>query len=171
MTCREIIDLQLESVFGNKLPQKTQRLVDDELNQGRWVDGYDLAVTKGTLGGNDAGRLLDVILRQNPELRIDADVLIQNVKDHLSQSAGAKVLWIVDESGSFALTDSLRVARFDGASIVWMSPRISYDGIEFDSVSNGLLRGRAWYLSSASSPDTPFTFDFLTGELIDGSVV
>lgn len=171
MTPREIIDVQLESIFGTKFPQKIQHLVDEELNRGHWMDGYDLAIGRGVIDGDDARKLLQIVLRENSDFRLDADSLTQIVESHLPQSTGAAVLWIVDESGSFALTDSLRVARFDGSSLAWRSPRISYDGIEFDSLSEGLLRGRAWLLGSSPSPDIPFTFDFLTGDLIDGHFV
>ncbi len=89
----------------------------------------------------------------------------------MPQSFGARVLWIVDDSGASALTDSLRVARFDGASITWRSPRISYDGIDFVGLSDGRLWGRAWLLGSHESPDAPFVFDFETGELLEIHVV
>jgi hypothetical protein len=171
MKNREVIDVQLESFFGNKFPQKIQRLVDEELNQGRWVDGYDLAVRQGVIEGDAARQLLEVVLTQHPELRIDEAALRTVVEERLPQSLGAAVSWIVDDSGSYALTDSLRVARFKGASIVWRSPRISFDGIDFDSLSEGNLRGRAWLLGSHESPDAPFVFDFETGELLEGHVV
>lgn len=171
MTIRDIIDLQLELFFGDKFPHKIQRLVDEELNQGRWVDGYDLAVCKGVMEGDDARRLLGIILSQHPALRIDERALRKRVEERLPQSLVAPVPWIVDESGAFALTDSLRVARFDGASIRWRSPRISYDGINFDNLRDGRLTGRAWILGSRESPDAPFAFDFETGDLLEGHVV
>lgn len=171
MTRSEIIDVQLEACFGLKFPQKIQRLVDEELNQGRWVDGYDLAVSRDVISGADAQQLLEIVLAQNPELRIDSDALKLAVEKRLPQSFFADVLWIIDESGAFALTDSLRVARFDGASIVWRSPRISYDGIEFDALVDGMLSGRAWLLGSHDSLDSPFIFDFATGELLQGQIV
>jgi hypothetical protein len=49
MTKRDIIDVQLESFYGSKFPRKIQRLIDEELNQGKWVDGYHLAVEKGVI--------------------------------------------------------------------------------------------------------------------------
>lgn len=171
MKSRDIIDVQLESFFGDKFPHKIQRLVDDELNQGRWVDGYDLAVCKGVIEGDDARRLLEILLTEHPALRIDRDTLLRAVEDKLPQSLGAPVLWIVGESGAYALTDSLRVARFEGAEVIWRTPRISWDGIEFDSLTNDRLRGRAWMLTSSVRPDTPFELDFTTGELLAGEAV
>ena len=171
MTKRDIIDLQLESFFGGKFPQKIQRLVDDELNQGHWVDGYESAVCHSVIDGDAARKLLEIILTQNPELRIDQDALMEAVEDKLPQSFCAAVSWIAGESGAYALTDSLRVARFEGTEMIWRTPRISWDGIEFDSLADGRLRGRAWMLSSSVKPDTGFEIDFETGELLEGESV
>ena len=171
MTKRDIIHVQLESFFGGKFPQKIQRLVDDELNQGRWAHGYDLAVCRDIISGDDARKLLEIVLTQNPELRINRDVLMDSIEENLPQSMGAPVSWIVDESGAFALTDSLRAARFECEKMIWRTPRISWDGIEFDSLRSGRLQGRAWMLSSSVRPDTPFVLDFETGELLEGEAV
>lgn len=171
MTAREIVDIQLESFFGNRFPHKIQRLVDDELNQGRWVEGYDLAVSEGVIDGDDARSLLEIVLQHHPEFRLDETELRKQVEEYLPQSLVGRVVWIVDERGAFGITDSLRVARFDGSSMTWRSPRISYDGISFDALSGGLLSGRAWLLGSNVEPDSPFVFDFETGDLTKGTVV
>lgn len=171
MTNRDIIDAQLERFFGDGFARKIQRLVDEELNQGRWVEGYYLAICDGVIEDGDARRLLEIILEQRPDLRIDEDELRKQVDAHLPQSVMTPVSWIVDNGGAFALTDSLRVARFQGSSIIWRSPRISYDGIEFDDLSDGKLTGRAWLLGPHLSPDAPFVFDFATGKLLEGFVV
>jgi len=172
MTTREIIDVQLESFFGSKFPQKIQRLVDEELNQGRWLDGYDLAVCLGgaVMEEDDARKLLNIILTQYPSLRIDEPALREVLEARLPLSLFGSVSWIVDASGAFALTDGLIVARFEGSSLVWESPRIAYDGISFDSLSEGKLRGRAWFLGSHEAPDLPFIIDFKTGEMLEGRV-
>ena len=171
MTKREIIDVQLEEFFGIKFPQKIQQLVDDELNKVLWVEGYDLAVCQGVFDGDDARKLLGIVLSEHPEYRIDRDALMKVVEDKLPQSMGAPVSWIVDESGAYALSDTLRVARFDGVRLTWRSPRISFDGIAFDSLSDGRLRGRAWWLGSHETPESPFEIDFETGELLQGQIV
>jgi hypothetical protein len=172
MTTREIIDVQLESFFGGMFPQKIQRLVDEQLNQGLWMDGYDLAVSQSVIEGDDAGKLLEIVLTQHPELRIDRDALEEVVADKLPQSCiGAPVSWIVAESGAYALSDTLRVARFDGVRMIWRSPRISFDGIALDSLFGGRLSGRAWWLGSQKTLGAPFEIDFETGELLEGQIV
>jgi hypothetical protein len=171
MKARDVIDIQLEAFFGDRFPHKIQRLVDEELNRGHWVDGYDLAVCKGVVSGDDARKLLEIVLGEYPVLRMDEMDLRQEVATNLPQSQLEPVSWIIHESGAFVLSDTLRVARFDGASLTWVSHRISYDGIEFDSLADGKLRGRAWMPSSGTSPDSPFVFDFETGEMLEGAVV
>jgi hypothetical protein len=171
MTKRDIIDVQLESFYGSKFPRKIQRLINEELNHGKWVDGYHLAGEKGVIEGSAARELLRIVLAQHPDLRIDEDALRTVVEERLPQSLGARVLWIVDDSGSFALTDSLRVARFEGASLIWKSPRISFDGIALDSIADGKIFGRAWWLGSQETPYAPFILDFASGHVLEGRIV
>lgn len=170
MTDKEIIDIQLEQIFGTKFPQKIQRLVDQELNEGRWVEGYDLAVSQTVIDGDDARRLLEIILSQRPDLRINQHELHRVVESELPQSMGANVTWIVDVSGDFALTDSLRVARFNHATMIWRSPRISFDEVVFDELKDSKLKGRAW-LGSNAPLDSSFVLDFESGALLKGQIV
>ncbi|MEM9080644.1 MAG: hypothetical protein AAGC74_08140 [Verrucomicrobiota bacterium] len=170
MNCREIIDVQLDSMFGATFPKKIQQLVDDELNQGRWVDGYDIAVSNEPLGENEAQSLLSLVLKHYPDFKIDKEILLEIVEQQLPQSCLASVSWIVHESGAYALSDTLRVARFEKSQVVWRSPRISLDGIWFSSLNCGKLEGLAWVGSSSVRPDSPFVLDFETGELLQGQI-
>jgi hypothetical protein len=173
MSPRQLIELQLDAIFGSPLPEKVQALVDAEVNEGHWLDGYELAYTSPSLDQVESLKLIKLMLAQHPQLQIDRDRLLGVVDKELPQShAGTYVVrWIVDESGSYALTDSLRVARFDGSRMIWRSPRISWDGIEFDSLIDGRLRGRAWLLGNSMTPDVPFEFDFESGQLLAGDTV
>jgi hypothetical protein len=173
MRTRKIIDLQLESFFGHRFPPKIQRLVNEELNQGRWMDGYELAACLGgkEIEGDAARELLKIILNHYPSLRIDESTLRRTAEARLAQSLVGSVSWIVDDSGAFALTDGLVVARFESSSMIWKSRRIAYDGISFDSLSEGKLRGRAWVPGFPEDTESPFVFDFETGELLKGQIV
>ena len=170
MTDKEIIDIQLEQIFGTKFPQEIQRLVDQELNEGRWAEGYDLAVSQTVIDGDSSRRLLEIILSQRSDLRINQSELHRVIESELPQSMGADVAWIVDVSGDFALTDSLRVARFNLETMLWRSPRISFDEIVFDELKDGKLMGRAW-LGSNEPLDAPFVLDFDSGALLKGQIV
>lgn len=153
------------------MPEKVQAFVDAEVGAGMWRDGYENAFYSSPPDGVEARKLMELVLTQYPKFQIDEARLLKTVERELPQSCGARVHWMVDESGSYALTDSLRVARFDGNRMIWRSRRISWDGIEFDSLEEGRLRGRAWFLGSHESPDTPFEFNFSTGELLVGQIV
>jgi len=167
-----IVDLQLEALFGDKFPSKIQRLIDHEMNLGHWVEGYELAAFPDEMDEPKARELLEIVLKQDPALRIDGSTLSRLVEELLPECSGALLRWIVHEDDSFALTDGLRVARFLGASLIWRTPRISFDGIEFASLKDGKLRGCAWLGGSPSlSPDDPFTIDFETGELLEGKIL
>jgi hypothetical protein len=171
MTTEEIIELQLEAFFGSQLSRKIQDLVNRELDAGVWVNGYDLAVSDSEIPHSDATELLEIVLRENEGVRIDREDLQEAVDATLPMSSFTNVQWIVDESGDYALTDSLRVARFCLDKPVWRTPRLSFDGIEFDSIQDGKLNGRAWLLGSHESPYAPFELDFSSGDVLSGHVV
>lgn len=172
MNPRQLIDLQLDAMFGHTMPEKAQALVDAAVNEGEWHDGYESAFISSRLDQLEGRKLMAVVLAQHPNFQIDQARLLEAIEKELPQSrVGARILWIVDEAGSYALTDSLRVARFEGSRMIWRSPRISWDGIEFDSLIGGRLRGRAWWLGSHESPDSSFEFDFESGELLLGQTV
>lgn len=166
MEIRELIDLQLDAIFDNTLPPKIQSLVDNELSQGRWFDGYDIAVKPTGLNSSEAEDLLEVVISNHSKWRIDRDQLLASVEKCLPQSMAVKVLWMVADDGSFILTDSLRVARNQNEKPVWVSPRISFDGISLVSVSDRFVKGNA-FLGS----DSPFLLDFSSGEIHQGTII
>ena len=127
MNNQDIIDLQLDSFFGNTMPKKIQSLVDTELNEGKWHDGYDIAVNPSGINESEGRELLDVVLSQHPSLRIDEKILRESIEKELPQSVFAKVLWMTANDGTFIVTDSLKVARYRDVSPLWVTPRISWD--------------------------------------------
>ncbi len=170
MSPREIIDLQLDAIFGKTMPTKVQAMVDAELNAGRWHEGYDIAINPRGLSQHEGQQLLEVILGQHAELKIDAERLLETVCTELPQSIFVKVHWIAAADGTFILEDSLRVGRFRNSEPIWISPRISLDGIELDSVDSEFVRGRSFWLDSYY-PDMPFALSFENGAVLDGQIV
>lgn len=168
MSPRELVDLQLNAIFGSTMPPKVQALVDAELNAGRWQEGYDLAMNPSGLNQSEGQELLDIVLRQHPNLKIDRDALLGSVDKELPQSIFAKVLWLAADDGTFVLTDSLRVARYRKETPIWISRRVSFDGVELVSVDKQVVRGLA-FLGDSCSPDSPFTLDFETGAILEGT--
>ena len=170
MTPRVVIDLQLEALFGYNMPNKIQKLIDEEMNQGRWVDGYHLAASPWEIESEDTRKLLEIVLGQYPALRIDGKLLRQIISKQLPASLGMHVRWIVHENGAYALTDGLVIARFDGSSVAWVTPRLSFDGIVFESLTGSELHGYTWPIDSDDQSDCPFTLNFETGEILKGQV-
>lgn len=161
-----LIDLQLDAIFGCTMPPKVQALVDAELNAGRWEDGYDLAVNASGLNQNEGQELLNIVLASYPDLKIDRDSLLTSISRTLPQSVFARVLWLAADDGTFILTDSLRVARYRKETPIWISRRVSLDGIRLISVDRDVVRGLA-FQGDSYPPDAPFSLDFETGAVLE----
>ncbi len=170
MTPRELVDIQLDAIYGATMPVKVQDLVNTELNAGRWEDGYDIAVSPSGLNHDEGQALLDIVLKRHPDLMIGKTALLESVAANLPQSDFAKVLWMTADDGTFVLTDSLRVARYRNDSPIWVTPRISLDGIDLVSVDRKTVRGLA-FLGASYTPDSPFILNFETGEVIEGDII
>ncbi|HEY1975679.1 MAG TPA: hypothetical protein VGG89_03975 [Candidatus Baltobacteraceae bacterium] len=76
--------------------------------------------------------------------------------------------------GKMFLADETDVCAFDGTNILWISDRVSLDGIRDLSYSNGIVRGMAWVPKGGSheelGPNTPFEIDATTGEAKGGLI-
>jgi hypothetical protein len=167
---RELIDVQLDALFGTSLPDKVQALVDSELLEGKWADGYDLAVNPNGLSQSEGRTLLAILLSQYPDEKIDADALQESVDHNLPQSTFAGMIWIVADDGSFILNDSLRIARYSGSALIWISGRVSLDGIDLVSVDRDSVQGLAFW-GESNGPDTPFILDFKSGKMLKGEEI
>ena len=170
MSPRELVDVQLDAIYGATMPVKIQNLVNRDLDAGIWEDGYDLAVNPAGLDHAEGQELLDMVLKRYPDYKIDKAPLLESIDANLPQSYFEGVLWMVADDGTFILTDSLRVARYRNNSPVWVTPRISFDGIELVSVDSETVRGLA-FLGGSNVPDSPFTLDFETGSVLEGTTI
>ena len=166
MKLADIVDLQLELLFGNSMPVKVQALVDAELNEGKWVDGYDIAVKSTPLDSGEGHELLEVVLKHFPEARIDTERLMESVDEDLPQG---NMCWLVAPDMTYILSDSLRVSRYVNADSLWVTPRISIDGIILDSIDERFVKGRSWWMEG-DEPNDAFTLCFESGEVLKGRV-
>jgi hypothetical protein len=171
ITEKELVELQLNSAFGHMMPTMVKNIVNRELDKSIWEDGYETAVTERDLNYEEGIKLLDILLKNNPNVKIDLDELESVIDSELPQSAFAKVSWIVSENASFVMTDSLRVAKFQQSKVIWCTQRIALDGISLKEIRNEKIFCLAWQGSSAYEPDEPFILDYQTGEVLSGNIV
>ena len=167
----EIVDLQLHANYGSMMPLIVKDIVNRELDAGVWQDGYETAVTENDLNNEQGLELMEVILRANPKARIDIEKLSSVIDKELAQSAFAKISWLVEKDGSFIMTDSLRVAKFQGKNVLWCTPRISYDGIILKEIKRNIIFGLSWFLSDSYEPDIPFSIDIENGKVLSGEII
>ncbi|GAA5496455.1 hypothetical protein Rhal01_02639 [Rubritalea halochordaticola] len=171
MEKRDIIDLQLQRHFGSsyKSKLKLQALVNEELNAGVWKDGYELAACTKELSQEDAEQLLEIVLKQFPEYRMGKEFL-DSVDVILPQCSLTRINWLVADNGTAVLTDGLRVAAYRGTELLWVTPRISYDGIILKDIHNNQVTGTSEWLGS-DDPTAPFVIELTTGQLLEGEIV
>ncbi|MCD6050776.1 MAG: hypothetical protein K0Q55_2179, partial [Verrucomicrobia bacterium] len=98
MSPRQLVDLQLDAMFGHTMPEKVQALVDADVSEGGWQEGYESAFISSSLNQFEGQKLMEIVLGRHPELQIDRARLLAAIERELPQSrVGARVLWIVDE--------------------------------------------------------------------------
>ena len=171
ITESEIVDLQLHANYGSMMPVIVKTLVNRELDDGVYLDGYETAVTKNDLNHDEGLELMEIILTANPKARINIKKLSSVIDKELPQSAFAKVSWLVDKDASFVMTDSLRVAKIKGTNVLWCSSRISYDGIILKEIKKNKVYGLGWLLSESYEPDEQFCVDLNSGKVLSGQIV
>ena len=67
--------------------------------------------------------------------------------------------------GRMFLADDLKVIAFDGVRVLWKSRRVSLDGIDGLSYSNGVVRGLA---TDVGAENVPFEIDATSGAVSGG---
>jgi len=166
----EIVELQLQSAFGAMLQVLIKSIVNREMDEGIWIDGYEIAFTKNALNHAESMELLHIVLKKNPEMKIDLEKLSHLFESELPQSVGTKIDWLVSEDGCFVVSDSLRVGKFKKNSMLWRTPRISIEGIIFTEIKNNEVHGLSWH-GRSYPPDEPFVLNYVTGRVVLGNIV
>ena len=164
----DLIDLQLEALFGQMLPPKIKALINRELDMGAWVDGYEEAVKQQDLDSAESTSLLEVLLREHPSSRLDTQALCENIASELPQSSLAQIQWLVAGGTNFVMTDSLRVAYFNREKVIWCTHRFALDGIKLLEIRGSILSGLAWQGSESYVPDEPFKIEIARGAFLTG---
>lgn len=171
ITKKELVDLQLNAELGHMMPTMVKKLVNRELDEAIWEDGYETALTKDELNFEEGMNLLNILLTNSPRGKIDLDELNANIDSELPQSIFAKVSWVVADDASFVMTDSLRVAKFKLSKVVWCTSRISLDGILLKEIKDEKVIGMSWQGSPSYEPDESFILDFQNGKVLSGKIL
>jgi len=138
------------------------------MDNGEWHDDFDIAVTGAELEDEEASLLLNSLLRAYPHYVIDVDILKAIIEEHLPQAQLTPIIWLIGPDLALVITDSLRVAKVKFSDFVWVTKRISWDGILLDKIEDNIIFG-SWYdAPSESSEWQPLRLSYIDGSLIEG---
>ena len=144
--------------------------MNNAIDNGFWVDGFEIAIKNGELDYHETNELLGVISNNFPETKISPATFLPILNDALPQGVFAPITWLIADDMTIIASDSLRVARLTSSSCIWSTPRLSYDGIELISIDGNRVNGLAWLLKTNNEMDS-FTLSFFDGSILDGTVV
>ena len=154
--------------FGDTGFIQLKTFVNKALDNGEWHEGFDIAVKRGDLDQYETAELFDAVKIAYPDVHFNVDVLRELIDQHLPASC-IEIVWLTGDDGSIIIADSLRVARFLDDSILWVTNRISWDGIALNKIENGEIFGE-WY-DATRSGFRPLRLSFDNGDLIEGEWV
>jgi len=171
MNPRDIISVQIEFAFGYNYQSLLKKLVNAALDEGEWHDDFDIAVTRTELDNEEATKLLQSVLRAYQHYAIDVDILKALIDKHLPAAELTQIHWLIGPDLALIFTDFLRVAKIEYTTLVWVTKRVSYDGILLDRVENNVLLG-SWYdVTRSSGKWQPLRLSYIDGSLLEGEEV
>jgi len=134
----------LEIEFGNEPKTSLKAFINEALDQSEYHEGFEIAVVKNELDYKEYEELHEAFISAYGCDIPDKDVISKLVDDNLPQSYFTKTSWLVSDIGEIYATDGLRVAKIFDGNLVWVTGRISFDGITLSSLTKAVLFGQ-WY--------------------------
>jgi len=167
----DLISIQMEMEFGSQGCHKLKQLVNNVLDNGEWQDGFEVAVKRGDLDSYECAELLDTVRKAYPDITLNVEKLKSLIEQYLPQAQVTPISWLVSEEGSLIITDSLRVSRISDDSLIWVTKRISWDGIILNKITNNEIEG-TWYCPVDSQAEwKPLKLSFSDGTILEGQEI
>ena len=170
MHAKLFLEAQLLNALNRPPGMVLKRAVNQAVDNGHWIDGFEIAIKEGELDYYEVNELLEIISRVLPETNISKDKFLALLDDTLPQSALSPVNFLIADDMTIIASDGLRVARLTPSSCVWSTPRLSYDGIDLISINKNQINGLAWLLRPNEEMDR-FTLSFIDGSILIGTIV
>jgi len=161
----------MEMEFGSQGCHQLKNFVNEVLDNGVWHDDFDIAVKTGELDYYECNKLFAVVKKAYPNDIINIDNLNKLIELYLPQAAITDIGWLIAGDGSLIITDSLCVARFLNDRLIWVTKRISWDGINLNRIEAGIIEGE-WYSPINSQQEwSPLKLSLETGDLLEGEEI
>lgn len=118
-----------------------QSFVNSEIDNGVWHDGFQIAVKMEPLDEYELNDLIDALKAAYPNWWIDMHRFDETLRKCLRGLEYSKPTWLAVDDGSVVVADHLQVARFVDFAPLWVTPRVSLDGITLDEIRNETIIG------------------------------
>ena len=137
--------------------------INNEIENGIYHDGYDIAVKSSLLTESEAVLLLETAAKNNKVNDEMIEDLSSVYLDMLVASIDGSYVWVDDDNVVFS--NGLIVARYSFNGIMWKTRRISWDGISGLAYRDDKIHGK-WF----EPQDLWFEFeiDYDNGSVING---
>jgi len=175
MKMTELLSVYMEMEFGSPIVAcaRLKALVNEALDRGEWHEDFDIAVKKGELDHYECSKLWEAVRQVYPETikRMAANVAWVRTHWGPALDVGYRIKWLVADDESLVVTQGLRVARLTEGAPVWVTKRISWDGIHLGEIARGVILGE-WYCPTTEADDwCPLRIAFADGTLLEGEEI
>ena len=175
MKTLDLLSAYMEMEFGSAVRAcaRLKTLINDALDHGEWHEDFDIAVKNGELDHYECAELWDAVRRGYPESMRRLEKNAASVRRHFGSALriGMRIEWLVADDESVIVTEGLHVARFVDGALLWVTKRISWDGIYLTSITDGEVLGE-WYCPDSRADDwCPLRLAFADGTLLEGKEI
>ena len=167
----EIIKITLEITFGDEPKKSLQDFINRALDQGEYYEGFETAINTHELDYQEYEELLNAFKSAYGKYIPKMDTVEKLIDEYLPQSYFSKLSWLVSEKGEIYATDGLRVGKIVDDCLVWVTKRVSYDGINLLKLSESEIIGQWYSPIDESSPWSELKLSVIDGALIKGEII
>jgi len=171
MNKSEIVKVCLEIAFGNEPKKSLKDFINKALDKSEYYQGFEIAITKNDLDYKEYEELYAAFISAYSQDIPDIEATKKLVDEYLPQSYFTKTSWLVSDIGEIYATDGLRVAKIFNNNLIWVTKRISYDGINLKNLTEYALLGEWYSPINEERPWSELKISTKNGNLLKGEVI
>ena len=171
MKTSEVIEACLQIEFGDNPKKLLKQFINKALDQSEYHEGFDIAVTPNDLDYKEYEELYRAFYSAYGEILPNIELISKLVDEYLPQSYFSKTSWLVSEDGEIYTTDGLKVAKIFNNNLIWITKRVSYDGINLINLTDNEIHGQWYNPMDDYSPWHELKISTKHGTLIKGEII
>lgn len=171
MKISEIVKVCLNVAFGNEPKKSLKEFINKALDQSEYYEGFEIAISKNDLDYKEYDELYESFLSAYNKYIPDIEAIKFLIDKHLPQSYFTNTSWLVSDAGEIYVTDGLRVAKIFNNKLIWVTKRVSWDGIELEELTDSEVIGQWYSPIDENSPWSELRISTKDGALLKGEVI